>query len=141
MIGSMWIFLPLPNNQDFPFQEFTQFESEGRVDLASGEKAIAVFNLDCEHCQETAKQLGELQRKSTKFPKVYVLFYQEGSTTVSEFENLTETSFPYAFVDVKMFFDLIGNSPPRIYHLKAGKVQAIWDENFGSNFQETFELN
>tara|TARA_B100000768_G_C11055478_1_gene280174 strand:+ start:520 stop:648 length:129 start_codon:yes stop_codon:yes gene_type:complete len=39
------------------------------------------------------------------------------------------------------FFDLIGNSPPRIYYLKTGKVQAIMDEDFVFHFQETFELN
>jgi hypothetical protein len=39
-----------------------------------------------------------------------------------------------------MFFDLIGNSPPRIYHSKEGKVEIIWDENFVLNFQEAFEL-
>ena len=101
---------------------------------------MAVFNLDCEHCQEAAKKLGVLSRNNIKFPKLYLLFYQEGSTTVSEFESLTQSSFPYAFIDVNMFFDLIGNSPPRIYHLKEGKVETIWDENFVLNFQEAFEL-
>ena len=49
-------------------------------------------------------------------------------------------TFPYAFIDVNMFFDLIGNAPPRIYHLKEGKVESVWDENFVLNFQEAFEL-
>ncbi len=116
------------------------FEPEGRVDLTAGQKTVAVFNLDCEHCQEAAKELGALSRNNKKFPKLYLLFYQEGSTTVSEFENLTQSSFPYAFIDVNMFFDLIGNAPPRIYHLKEGKVESVWDENFVLNFQEAFEL-
>ena len=141
IIVSMWFLLPLPNHSEFPFQKFTQFEYEGRVDLASGEKVIAIFNLDCEHCQEAATQLAELERASKNFPKVYVLFYQEGSTSVKEFEELTRSAYPNAFIDVNTFFDLIGNSPPRIYHLKSGKVEAIWDENFISNFQETFDLN
>jgi len=113
---------------------------QSRVDLTAGQKTVAVFNLDCEHCQEAAKELGALSRNNKKFPKLYLLFYQEGSTTVSEFENLTQSSFPYAFIDVNMFFDLIGNAPPRIYHLKEGKVESVWDENFVLNFQEAFEL-
>ena len=137
----MWLLLPLPDHDDFPFQEFTQFEYEGRVDLAAGKKLIAVYNLDCEHCQEAATQLAKLKRSSKKFPKIYILFYQEGSTTVSEFEQLTQFVYPYTFIKVNMFFDLIGNSPPRIYHLNAGKVANIWDEDFISNIQETFELN
>jgi hypothetical protein len=88
-----------------------------------------------------ATQLAELDRASTNFPKLYVLFYQEGSTTVLEFEQLTASAYPNAFIDMNTFFDLIGNSPPRIYHLKAGKVEAIWDEDFVSHYQETFELN
>lgn len=141
IIASMWLFLPLPNHSDFPFQKLTQFEYAGRVDLAAGEKVVAVFNLDCEHCQEAASQLAELEGVSSSFPKLYVLFYQEGSTTVAEFEELTAFAYPYAFIDMNTFFDLIGNSPPRMYHLKAGKVEAIWDEDFVSHFQEMFELN
>ena len=141
IIASMWLLLPLPNHSDFPFQKLTQFQHVGRVDLAAGEKVVAVFNLDCEHCQEAASQLAELAGVSSSFPKLYVLFYQEGSTTVAEFEELTAFAYPYAFIDMNTFFDLIGNSPPRIYHLKAGKVEAIWDEDFVSHFQETFELN
>ncbi|MDO7576558.1 MAG: hypothetical protein MUQ86_06630 [Flavobacteriaceae bacterium] len=141
IIASMWLLLPLPNHSDFPFQKLTQFEYAGRVDLAAGEKVVAVFNLNCEHCQEAATQLAELAAVSSSFPKLYVLFYQEGSTTVAEFEELTAFAYPYAFIDINTFFDLIGNSPPRIYHLKAGKVEAIWDEDFISHFQETFELN
>ena len=141
VIASMWPLLPLPNHSDFPFQKLTQFEYAGRVDLAAGEKVVAVFNLDCEHCQEATSQLAELAAVSSSFPKLYVLFYQEGSTTVAEFEELTAFAYPYAFIDMNTFFDLIGNSPPRIYHLKAGKVEAIWDEDFVSHFQETFELN
>ncbi len=141
IIASMWLFLPLPNHSDFPFHKLTQFEYAGRVDLAAGEQVVAVFNLDCEHCQEAASQLAKLEGVSSSFPKLYVLFYQEGSTTVAEFEELTAFAYPYAFIDMNTFFDLIGNSPPRMYHLKAGKVEAIWDEDFVSHFQETFELN
>merc|ERR1711991_877901 len=61
-ILSMWMFLPMPNHENFPFETFTQFKPKGRVDLSSGEKLIAIFNLDCEHCQEAATELGELKR-------------------------------------------------------------------------------
>ena len=139
-ILSMWVFLPMPNQKDFTFDNFTQFESKGRVDLSSGEKLIAIFNLDCEHCQEAATELGELERKHEDFPELYVLFYQEGSTTVEGFQSITRSSSPYAFIDVNTFFDLIGDSPPRIYYLKNGSVAEIWDTDFSQNIINTFEL-
>ena len=127
-------------NTNFPFESFTHFEPKGRVDLTSGENLIAVFNLDCDHCQETASVLGELKRKHEKFPGLYVLFYQEGSTTVEDFENLTQSYFPYTLVDVNIFFDLIGDSPPRIYYLKDGSVAEIWDADIDQNIANTFGL-
>jgi thiol-disulfide isomerase/thioredoxin len=139
-IFSMWLFLPMPNHEDFPFETFTQFESKGRVDLSSGEKLIAIFNLDCEHCQEAAAELGELKRQYKNFPEIYVLFYQEGSTTVEEFERMTQSSFPYTFIDVNTFFDLIGDSPPRIYYLNNGAVSEIWDKEFSTSIVNTFAL-
>lgn len=139
-ILSMWLFLPMPNHEEFPFEKFTQFESKGRVDLASGEKLIAIFNLDCEHCQEAATELAELRRQHDNFPEIYVLFYQEGATTVQNFESITQSSYPYAFLDVNSFFDLIGDSPPRIYYLKNGKVAEIWDADFTQNTINTFGL-
>lgn len=139
-ILSMWLFLPMPNHEDFPFETFTQFESKGRVDLSSGEKLIAIFNLDCEHCQEAATALGELQRQHENFPELYVLFYQEGSTTVEEFERMTQSFAPYAFIEVNTFFDLIGDSPPRIYYLNNGVVAEIWDKEFSKSIVNTFGL-
>ena len=139
-ILSMWLFLPMPNHEDFPFESFTHFEPKGRVDLSSGENLIAVFNLDCEHCQEAASAIGELQREYENFPELYVLFYREGSTTVEGFENLTQSSSPYTFINVNTFFDLIGDSPPRIYYLKDGSVAEIWDANFDQNIVNTFGL-
>ena len=139
-ILSMWLFLPMPKHEDFPFENFTHFEPKGRVDLSSGEKLIAIFNLDCEHCQEAAKALGELQRQHEAFPELYVLFYQEGPTTVEGFESITQSSSPYAFIEVNTFFDLIGDSPPRIYYLKDGTVAEIWDTDFAQNIINTFGL-
>ena len=96
--------------------------------------------MDCEHCQEAAIELGQLKRLHEDFPELYVLFYQEGSTTVEDFESITRSSSPYTFIDVNTFFDLIGDSPPRIYYLKNGIVAEIWDANFSEKIVNTFEL-
>lgn len=139
-IISMWIILPIPNHKEFPFESFTHFETRGRVDLSSGENLVAIFNLDCEHCQQAATELGELKRNQENFPELYVLYFQEGSTTVEDFESITQSSFPYDLIEVNTFFDLIGDSPPRVYHLKDGKVLGIWDLNILRNIVNTFDL-
>jgi hypothetical protein len=137
---SMWLLLPLPDHDNFPFESFTHFEPKGRVDLSQSQNLIAVFNLDCEHCQEAATELGELKRQHDDFPELYVLFYKEGSTTVERFESITRSSFSHAIIGVNSFFDLIGDSPPRIYYLKNGNVAEIWDTDFSQNIVNTFEL-
>jgi len=139
-IISMWIILPIPNHKEFPFESFTHFETRGRVDLSSGENLVAIFNLDCEHCQQAATELGELERNQENFPELYVLYFQEGSTTVEDFESITQSSFPYDLIEVNTFFDLIGDSPPRVYYLKDGKVLGIWDLNILGNIVNTFDL-
>lgn len=139
-IISMWIILPIPNHKEFPFESFTHFETRGRVDLSSGENLVAIFNLDCEHCQQAATELGELKRNQENFPELYVLYFQEGSTTVEDFESITQSSFPYDLIEVNTFFDLIGDSPPRVYYLKDGKVLGIWDLNILKNIVNTFDL-
>ena len=139
-IISMWIILPIPNHNAFPFDSFTQFETRGRVDMSSGEKLVAIFNLDCEHCQETANELGKLKRSVENFPEFYVLYFQEGSTSVEDFESITQSSFPYDLIEVNTFFDLIGDSPPRVYNLKDGKVLEIWDTDITRNLINAFDL-
>ena len=139
-IISMWIILPIPNHNEFPFDSFTHFETRGRVDLSSGEKLVAIFNLDCEHCQETAIELGKLKRSVENFPEFYVLYFQEGSTSVEDFESITQSSFPYDLIEVNTFFDLIGDSPPRVYNLKDGKVLEIWDTDIMRNLINAFDL-
>ncbi|MAU89141.1 MAG: hypothetical protein CMC40_04440 [Flavobacteriaceae bacterium] len=131
----IWFIIPIPDNSDFPFKKFSNFESIGRVDLSEKNGLVAIFNLDCEHCQDAAKEISTLKKELNQFPNVFVLFYKEGSTSVEEFEKITETKFPYALIDVNDFFDLIGNSPPRIYQIEKAQVKNIWDDSFYKNIK------
>ena len=137
IVASMWLFLPLPGKDAQKFNAFTSFVGEGRVDLSKGEVLVAVFNLDCEHCQEAATALGQLIDEQ-QLPPIYVLYFQEGSTSVSEFETITETNFPHTFIDTDTFFNLIGASPPRVYYLKHGEVQQTWDHDIKEGLRRHF---
>lgn len=137
IVASMWLFLPLPGKDAQKFNAFTSFVGEGRVDLSQGEVLVAVFNLDCEHCQEAATALGQLIDEQ-QLPPIYVLYFQEGSTSVSEFETITETNLPHTFIDTDTFFNLIGASPPRVYYLKHGEVQQTWDHDIKEGLRRHF---
>jgi uncharacterized membrane protein YphA (DoxX/SURF4 family) len=137
-IVGTFIAAPVHAKDNFPFERYTSFEGEGRVDLAQGDRLVAIFNLECEHCQAAATELGILEREIGDFPKIYILFYKEGIVSVDSFRVVTNTQFPYHLIEAKEFFDLIGSSPPRIYWLQNGAVKKYWDENFAQNLRETF---
>lgn len=137
IVASMWLFLPLPGKDAQKFNAFTSFVGEGRVDLSKGEVLVAVFNLDCEHCQEAATALGQIIDEQ-QLPPIYVLYFQEGPTSVSEFETITQTNFPHTFIDTDTFFNLIGASPPRVYYLKHGEVQQTWDHDIKEGLRRHF---
>ena len=99
-----------------------------------------MFNLDCEHCQELATEMAELENNFDAFPDTYVLYFSEGQTTPSEFEALTQSRFPYALIEVNTFFDLIGDSPPRLYHTIDDQVVNVWDTEAVSQLKKTFKL-
>ncbi|OGU66400.1 MAG: hypothetical protein A2499_17805 [Stygiobacter sp. RIFOXYC12_FULL_38_8] len=133
------VFLISPVNvvRDFKFNQYTSFEGSGRVDLSSGNKLLAVFNTECEHCQAAAKDLAKLKSHHS-FPEMYVLFFSEGVVSVDSFKTVTHSNFPFRIIRMREFFSLIGQSPPRIYWLQNGKIKEMWDDNFESNIKKAF---
>lgn len=129
---------PLHTNGDFLFSRYTYFEGEGNVDLAQGNKVVAVFNVECEHCQAAATEIGILKNEFPEFPQVYTLFFIEGEGSIDTFNAITGTHFPYHVISSNEFFSLIGSSPPRVYVLRNGKVEQQLDENIGAQLKELF---
>ena len=139
VILSQWFLLPIPNSSEMSFSTYTHFEYVGRVDLSKGEKWIVVFNLSCEHCQEAAIEMGKLQRElGVSFADVYALYYKEGVFSVKDFEVLTKAKFPYHMIDGNIFFDLIGERPPRLYKLMDGKVSEFWDHGLSDALKQSY---
>lgn len=141
LIPIMWLLLPLQDHASTSFSQYTHFEKAGRVDLSQGEYLVAVFNLDCEHCQETAKELAALKRKNKTLPSIYVLFFSEGSIDPKDFDAMTNSDFPYRMIEANTFFDLIGDAPPRLYHLSNGTILNIWDKAILKSVKDGFELD
>jgi len=139
-IAAVLLIAPVRENHDGKFAKYTKFEGAGLVDLSSGNKLVAVFNADCEHCQEAARELGALATKSVSFPEIYVLMFSENDSAISAFSKKTDTDHPYHLIAEDEFFELIGNSPPRIYWLQDGKIKARWDDEFAKNILTAFNI-
>jgi uncharacterized membrane protein YphA (DoxX/SURF4 family) len=139
-VAMVFLLAPVRSNYDGNFARFTQFEKAGRVDLTEGDKLVAVFNADCEHCQETARELGTLADGNVNFPQIYVLIFGENAAAVSAFSEKTNTHYPYHLILENEFFDLIGDAPPRVYWLQNGKIRARWDDEFAKNILAAFNI-
>ena len=146
LVGSfLFVFssYPVRSLGDNVFARYTHFEQQGRVDLTQGDRLVAVMDVNCEHCQAAARELGELDRNTHNLPPLYILFFDENedSNSVGRFFHLTNTSYPYHVIGVDEFFDLIGSAPPRIYWLHDGKIKAQWDENLIENLASAFKID
>lgn len=129
---------PIQTEPDEVVAKFPAFEETSEIDFTTGEYLVAVLNLSCEHCQEAAQELAELQRKGVALPQVVALFFEEGDTTVDQFNTLTQSDFPHQMIDVNTFFDLIGSAPPRVYWIKNGEVHQFWDEEIADGIKTIF---
>jgi len=129
---------PIKSSDTSTFSNFTEFSNVGRVDLADGELLIAVFDANCEHCEEIATAIKRLDNELNDFPSIYTLVFSETESEISDFQKRTDTKYPYHRVNVDEFFNLIGDSPPRIYWLKDGAIIEIWDQNIEEKIWEKF---
>jgi hypothetical protein len=129
---------PVQTQTDEVVEKLPTFEADAGIDFANGSYLVAILNLGCEHCQEAAQQIVTWQKNGIDLPQVVALFFAEGDTTVADFNNITDSNFPYQMIDVNTFFDLIGSAPPRIYWIVDGQVKHYWDETLGEDFLTTF---
>ncbi len=131
--GIVFMFAPIKSYDDLKFSKYTNFERVGRVDLTEGNKLVAIFYIDCEHCMKTANDIIQLEDETTKFQNFFILFGGEEEDNVQTFFDEANIAHPYLRIPLDDFFDLIGNSPPRIYWLQDGKVKEFWDDNFSNH--------
>ncbi len=129
-IALVFIVAPIKSYEDLKFSKYTNFTNEGRVDLTDGDKLVAIFFIDCEHCMHAAETIVKLENKTSKFNNLYILFAGEETDSVQSFLKTTNLKHPYLRISIDDFFDLIGSSPPRIYWLSDGKIKEYWDDNF-----------
>ncbi len=137
----VFIVAPIKSYDNLTFAKYINFENEGSVDLTDGNKLVAVFFIDCEHCMETASEIVTLENETSKLDNFYMLFAGEETDSIKHFLEKTNIEYPYLRISIDDFFDLIGNSPPRIYWLQNGDVKEYWDDNFRNNLIRYNEFN
>jgi hypothetical protein len=109
------------------YAPFKKFSDGTMADLDDGRKIVTLFSLECEHCMETAKQIGELSKKR-KLPPTFFLFWGS-EDQVENFFKVAQCRFPYKIIDPSTFFQLLGTapSPPKVTFLCNGNTIAEFD--------------
>ncbi len=67
-------FAPIKSYDDLIFSKYTKFSNSELVDLTTNDKLVAIFYIDCEHCNEVAKSIVELENKTEQIKNLYILF-------------------------------------------------------------------
>ncbi|HSZ72213.1 MAG TPA: MauE/DoxX family redox-associated membrane protein [Cytophagaceae bacterium] len=108
---------------------FKNFSDGVSANVDKGTSVVCMLSLECEHCMETARQIGELS-KEQKLPPVYFLFFGSPGE-LDHFFDVAKCKFPYKIVEPQVFFPLLGDvpSPPRVSVLKEGNIVADFDND------------
>ncbi len=136
-ISALYLFYPVQPASAGLFSRYTYFKDAGVVDLNTGERLVVVFNVDCDHCQQTAFEMGRLYSEHPELPNLYCLIMGDPKEINAFFEK-ARVRFPYRRISEEEFFSLIGKEPPRIYRLKDGQIKDAWDKHFTMNISKTY---
>jgi uncharacterized membrane protein YphA (DoxX/SURF4 family) len=119
---------PPPEKKDAPFARF-RFEAEGiDYDLGRGEYLVALLSDSCDHCEEAVPQLNELaDLLGESLPPIVGLCLGE-KETLAQFRERSGPQFPTVLIEPLIFFDLIGDAPPRFILIRDGRPLQSWDE-------------
>ena len=110
------------------YAAFKNYSDGVTANVDKGTSIVCLLSLECEHCMESARVIGELS-KEQKIPAVYFLFFGSPGE-LDHFFEVAKCKFPYKIIEPQVFFPLLGDnpSPPRITVLKEGN--SVADFNF-----------
>ena len=106
------------------YAKFTSFSGKN-INPDEGEKIVAVFSLDCEHCMAVSKELSSVKNKFP-LPQVLVLFLGSEDQVAGFYGD--GFKFPYQIIEPVRFFPLLKKAPPRISYLVNGNIIGNWVE-------------
>jgi len=97
--------------------------------IDDGKKLLLFFAPGCEHCQEAAKQLVEMSKKSKDFPKMFIIFMNEEPEKIPEFFEKAGRKITHTVLDVGTFWSVLGmkRDTPGVLYLWNGNEVAFFD--------------
>jgi thiol-disulfide isomerase/thioredoxin len=109
------------------------------IKLDEGKKILCLFAPTCEHCKETAKTLTEMRKNDPNFPKVYIIFMDEGPEEIPAFFDFAGAQYSHQVMDIVSFWEIIGMSKdtPGVVYLWNGNVRYFSDGIDANAFNET----
>jgi thiol-disulfide isomerase/thioredoxin len=109
------------------------------VKLDEGKKILCLFAPTCEHCMETAKTLTEMRKKDPNFPKVYIIFMDEGPEEIPAFFDYAGAKYSHQITDIVSFWEILGMSKdtPGVVYLWNGNVRYFADGIEANEFKES----
>ncbi len=116
-----------------PFAQFV-FDVDGQAfDLGSGEYLVAMLSMTCEDCMASVPALNDLFYMPG-LPPLVALCYEAHQGAMEAFRNSTNPEFPMHSLgdQVRLFFSLVNQEPPRLNYVRDGERLAFWDETIPS---------
>jgi thiol-disulfide isomerase/thioredoxin len=97
--------------------------------IDDGKKLLLFFAPGCEHCQDAAKQLVEMSKKSKDFPKMFIIFMNEEPEKIPEFFEKAGRKITHTVLDVGTFWNILGmkRDTPGVLYLWNGNEVAFFD--------------
>lgn len=91
--------------------------------IDDGRQILCFFVPGCDHCRETAKELSEMRKIDSNFPKMQIIFMDEEANLIPEFFQFAGSEYPYKIIGVIDFWKHLGmgKQVPGIKYLKDGK--------------------
>jgi thiol-disulfide isomerase/thioredoxin len=97
--------------------------------IDDGKKLLLFFAPGCEHCQQTAKELVEMSKKSKDFPKMFIIFMNEEPEKIPDFFEKAGRKITHTILDVGVFWSVIGmkRDTPGVLYLWNGNEVVFFD--------------
>lgn len=108
-----------------PFSTIKVQTDSETLALGKGTFLVAFLSTTCEHCQSWVESLNALA-VTPGYPKVVGLMLGD-ETSLKEFRDQTSPEFPTALLDTAVFFQFIGDAPPRLTLVRDGSQVKFWE--------------
>ena len=111
-----------------PFARFVFEDEEGTIDLGAGEHLVVFLSTDCLHCKAEVPTLNDIAF-DPELPEMVGLAFEDSDSGMLRFEMDAMPVFPlFSLGDqVMLFFNFIGQAPPRLYYVVDGQAVEYWD--------------